>query len=45
MAPSSEEPIRKSRFKEEHMVAILREADRTTVAETAKKHKVGEPTI
>ena len=27
------------------MVAILREADRTTVAEAAKKHKVSEPTI
>jgi putative transposase len=27
------------------MVAVLREADRTTVAEAAKKHKVCEPTI
>lgn len=27
------------------MVAILREADRTTVAEAAKRHKVSEPTI
>jgi hypothetical protein len=27
------------------MVTILREADRTTVAEAAKKHKVSEPTI
>ncbi len=27
------------------MVAVLREADRTSVAETAKKHKVSEQTI
>lgn len=27
------------------MVAILREADRTSVAEAAKKHKVSEPAI
>lgn len=27
------------------MVAILREADRTSVAEAAKKNKVSEPTI
>jgi putative transposase len=27
------------------MVAILREADKTSVAETAKKHKVSEQTI
>ena len=37
--------MRKSRFADEQMVAIRREADRTSVAEAAKKHKVSEPTI
>jgi putative transposase len=35
----------KSRFSEEQMVAILREADRSTVAEVARKHKVSEQAI
>jgi putative transposase len=34
-----------SRFTDEQMVAILREADQTSVGETAKKHWVGEQTI
>ncbi len=37
--------MRKSQVTEEQMITALREADRTEVAEAAKKHKVSEATI
>jgi len=46
MAPSgSEEPVKKTRFSEEPMVKILREADGAPVSEVAKKHGVSDVTI
>ena len=37
--------MKKSRCSEEQMVAILREAERSSVTEVAKRHKVSEQTI
>lgn len=37
--------MKKSRFSEEQMITLLREADRTSVAEVAKKHGVSEQTL
>ena len=37
--------MKQSRFSEEQMVAILREADKMSVPEVARKHKVSAQTI
>lgn len=46
MAPADKEGVvRKTRFSEEKMVSILREADRELVGEVAKRYGVSEQTI
>jgi putative transposase len=37
--------MQKSKFSEEQMVAVIREADRTSVAEAARRHGISEQTI
>jgi putative transposase len=45
MASGTEEAMKKSRFSEDQMVKILREADKSPVTQVAKKHGVSEQSI
>jgi putative transposase len=45
VADATERDMRTSRFTEEKIVTILREADATSVAKTAKKYGVSEQSI